>query len=108
MQIRITNKLPEKQSLAFLISRDDLLKDLPLNDQEKDFVNIRHQAKDKLIVVNQYSRWVFIQFSDAEKNEFLALEELRKAGYRLHKEIAANKINAICLIDKTKDRKSVV
>lgn len=103
MQIRITNKLPEKQSLAFLISRDDLLKDLPLNDQEKDFVNIRHQAKDKLIVVNQYSRWVFIQFSDAEKNEFLALEELRKAGYQLHKEIAANKINAICLIDKTNE-----
>jgi len=101
IQIKITGQLSDKQSLAFLVHQNDSLKGLPLNDKEKDFVKIRYRAKENLVAVNQYNRWIFIQFSGSEKKKFLDLEYLRKAGCRLHKEIVSGKIKSLCLVDET-------
>jgi len=99
MQISLSERLPEKGSLAFLVPKNDLLKGLPLSDQEREHVRIRHQAKENLVAINQYKRWIFIQFSSKDKKEFLVLEDLRIAGYQLHKKVVSQKIKSLFLVD---------
>lgn len=108
LQLKITDKIPAYTSRIFLIPETGKTAILPLTEKEKKFVKHQIRKKEKIIVVNQYNRWIFIVLTNETNKKTDILESLRINGYRVHKKIVGNKIKTIGFIDYTKDASKVI
>ncbi len=69
---------------------DQIPDKLKLNKQEKDFVKAKVAAGDEKIIINSYSRFIYIVTLKKDVPHYKVREELRKSSYKLKKLIKDN------------------
>ncbi len=90
-------KSADTDNLVIIIPEGAKVKSGLLSKEELKYIETCLKNKDKQITLNQYRRWVIIQFVPEKYTGARLLEELRKAASSLHKTINSNKIKSITL-----------
>lgn len=87
------------QSIIVLAKAEDKFTSLGLSKEEVSYIEKEIKKKEKkLVIINQYSRWVFIQLIEKKKEEYLTNESCRKIGDQLTGRLNANKIAEVTII----------
>ncbi len=87
------------QSIVVLTDDFDKLKEVQFSDDELYFVKKSIENKEKLIIVNQYKRLVFIQILPDDEDENEKREKIRRAAAKLKSFLNRNKIQDIQIVD---------
>ena len=87
------------QSVVVLTDNFDKLKEIQFSDDELYFIKKSIENKEKLIVVNQYKRLVFIQILPDEKNENEKREKIRRVAAKLKSYLNRNKVSDIQVVE---------
>lgn len=93
------SKAPQNESLILLLKD---IKSLPENLFSTEEANhIRKQVEDKknTVVINQYQRVIGIFIVDTKKEEYIILENCRKAGEQFTSALNKHKIESVRIID---------
>lgn len=103
--IYLKNKVTQGQSVIYLANKKTDWKQLHLSKAESDYVQQKIADKEHFIVVNQFSRLVYIQLIEEleNKSEPQVLETLRGVGHKLCNGINAHKyahLNLVSLVDQ--------
>ncbi|OQY04789.1 MAG: peptidase M17 [Bacteroidetes bacterium 4572_117] len=106
MSININKRVSVKENEALLILTDspDKIEGFQLADNELNYVKRAYEKKEKLIPVNQYNRWVFIQFLPTKDNKNENREELRRLAVKLKPYLNTNKIEEIQIVGTTNNK----
>jgi leucyl aminopeptidase len=83
LKIKKTSLLNDKVSTLLLCTSSNYLKKIKLTNEELDFVKKSIENKQNSIAINQYKRWVFIEFLPKEKKGDELLEALRRQASKL-------------------------
>lgn len=101
--IQITAKLTDNDNII-IFTKDKKKFDTTLfTPQEAEFARAELAADKKLIAVNQYSRYVFLQLIDKKNEKYQTLEAMRKAGETLVTTLNKMKIESAVLDDDKLD-----
>lgn len=100
-QIKFINKITTGTAVVYF-SKDKKTTPSILSTAEAGFVQSEMAADKKLIVVNQYNRYVFIQCVD-KKDKHIMLENLRKAGNTIADMLNKLKVSEVILSDAKLD-----
>lgn len=97
MQINILKqvKINETVDLVVLTDKLEKLSQFQLSDNELTYIAKAHKNKEKLIAINQYKRWVFVQFLPDTADKGQKREEIRRAAAKLKNYLNQNKISEI-------------
>ena len=98
----------EKQALVVITEGVDQLKDFQLTENELSYIVQAKENKEKLIAVNQYKRWVFIQFVPEKDNENQKREELRRSSAKLKTYLNQNNIELIQIVETNNNKQLVL
>ncbi len=103
MSINISKQalVKENEALVVLSNNINQLTDFQLTDNELDYIKKAQERKEKLIAINQYSRWVFIQFLPEKEDENQNREEVRRASVKLKAYLNQNNIEQIQIAETT-------
>ncbi|MDQ3050780.1 MAG: leucyl aminopeptidase [Bacteroidota bacterium] len=97
--IRKTTSAGKGENVAIFTTNSEKFNSSYFSSQELDFVKSEIKKKNKLISVNQYSRYVFLQIVDANtKVPYKELENLRKAGDQLISVLNKIKAESVCVV----------
>ncbi|MEN8121771.1 MAG: leucyl aminopeptidase [Bacteroidota bacterium] len=101
MSINISKRASVKENEALLVLTDTpaKLKEFQLTDGELAYIKKAHENKEKLIPVNQYKRWVFVQMLPEKEDENQKKEELRRSAAKLKSYLNQNKTEQIQIIE---------
>jgi leucyl aminopeptidase len=95
----VKQQRPGANDSIVLIGRKNDSFDVPwLNKQELEYLRKRIKDKEKLVIINQYLRFVFVQLVDTKKHGFMLMEELRKAGCHIRNMACSHKVAKITLV----------
>ena len=110
MYINISNQnsIKENDSLVIITENIEQLKDFKLTDNEINYITESNKNKNKLISLNQYNRWVFIQFLSGKEDENLKREELRRAGSKLKAYLNQNKIEQVQITETANNKQYII
>lgn len=98
-KIKKSIALSSKEDIVLLgTSKGDFSK-YGLSKTELNYVQSQIKSDKKLIQINQFSRWVFVQIIEEKKQGYLTNEACRKAGNSLAGLINENKISKVILVD---------
>ena len=100
MKIVKTTVIPENESIVVIGTvENDFLKYLP-GRHEKRFLKEKLAKEKKQITINLFDRFVFFRLAedDSSGKNAGALEEMRKAGHKLHNELISDDIERITLV----------
>lgn len=108
MSINISKQasVKENEALLVLTYTPDKLKEFQLTDNEMDYLRKAHENKEKLIPVNQYKRWVFVQFLPEKDDVNQKREELRRSAAKLKSYLNQNKIEQIQIVETDNNKQS--
>ncbi|MBK6642264.1 MAG: hypothetical protein IPG39_14080 [Bacteroidetes bacterium] len=85
--------------LAILITDNAKYDSSLFSKQELEFINAEIKKKNKLITINQYGRFIFLQLIDTDKDKkYKTLEKIRRAGDSLCSSANKNGIKEITII----------
>jgi len=94
------DRLPARQNIVFLVND---LKKIPggyLSDDEMKFIQDKKKAlKKEMFCFNRLSHRIFVQFIKEEKDEFIRLENCRKAGDEIVSVLNSQKLTEIIIDD---------
>lgn len=111
MQIKIkkSNALNKQASLAILFDTKKPVESIGLNNQELHFVKQLTENTYSPILINKYERQVFlIPINDNEKNKYILLEKIRKAGHELGKQLKKLNIEKIQLTEELNNGQALI
>ncbi len=96
--IRKVNSPGVNEHLVIVTSHPDKLPNALFSKAEETYIKSEIKKKNKLIAVNQYTRWVFLQSIDTDQLEpWKALEKFRKSGDQLATILNRYKIDHITI-----------
>lgn len=99
--IRKTNNISPESNLVVLAKNNTKFKNYNFSKQEQSYIEKELTKKDKkLIVINQYTRFVFIQKVDEKKELYQTLENFRKAGDGITGLANKQKIEELTVVDE--------
>lgn len=101
--IQLTGKYTDTESIVIFVKDKKKFTSALLTPNETAFVQAELNADKKLIAVNQYQRFVFIQLVDKKDEKFLQAEAMRKAGDTLTGMLNKMKIESVVLSDEKMD-----
>ena len=101
--IQLTAKYTDTESIVIFIKDKKKFTSSLLTPNETAYVQAELAADKKLITVNQYQRFVFIQLVDKKDEKFQQAEVMRKAGDMLTGMLNKMKIESIVLSDEKMD-----
>jgi len=78
------------QSVVCILGSDRIPEKLKLNKQERDFVKTQISAGEEKIIINSYSRFIYIVTLKKDVPHYKVREELRRSSYKLKKLIKDN------------------
>ncbi|MCW3083556.1 MAG: peptidase [Bacteroidetes bacterium] len=88
------------ESVVLLCGKSSNLTNYGLSKAEIDFVKTEMGAKEKkCVVINQLSRYVFIQLMEVKKDRSQYLESIRKTASVLHTQITDAKLESVTVVD---------
>jgi leucyl aminopeptidase len=98
--IHLKNNTDNNQPVLYLASKKTDWKTLSLDKKEVAYITKRIADKEQLIVINQFTRLVFVQLFDEieKKDEPKQLETLRIAGAKLCATLNAHKYTSLQLV----------
>jgi leucyl aminopeptidase len=82
--------ITDNQSVICILGNDHLPEQLLLTKQEKEFVNKQLQAKEEIILINSYKRYIYLVRVKEGIPHYKIREELRKTAYNIRKLIREN------------------
>ncbi|PRY05373.1 leucyl aminopeptidase [Pontibacter ummariensis] len=100
-QLKYDTSLAKNADLALIIAADKAAEVQELQPEEQDYVQKQLAQELKLIPLNRYSQRVYVVVAPEAKTEHLQKEGLRQAGYGLLKQLRADKVESITILDKT-------
>lgn len=93
LKYSLVKDIPLKKSVIYLIRKNDRLKSFAFSSQELNYIEEQIKNGEKLICINSYKNWSYIQVVEKEKDTDRELELCRRAGsehssiLKKHKEI---------------------
>lgn len=101
--IQLTGKYADTDSIVVFVKDKKKFTSALLTPDETAYVQAELTADKKLIAVNQYQRFVFIQMVDKKTEKFQQAEAMRKAGDTLTGMLNKMKIENVVLSDEKMD-----
>lgn len=106
MKFNIIQQAPKKHQLYILDSVAEA-KEIPsFEKSEIDYIKRAYAASQKLILVNQYKKFVFILIPDQKSSEHDFSESLRNYGADVQSICEQNKIDELTIVNLAKDKRS--
>jgi len=100
MNISLVKKVPDNEHLIIIGKKDSPFENYIQNNEEKTYLQNNLNDKKKLITINQYKRWVFIQMIEEDNKPIhQVLEEIRKSGRKVLQALNNRKISQACITD---------
>ncbi|MDX5437197.1 MAG: leucyl aminopeptidase family protein, partial [Pontibacter sp.] len=100
-QLKYDTSLAKNANLA-LITTPEKAGQLPeLQPGEQQYVQERVQQEAKIITLNRYTHHIYIVVVPAAKTESGRKEAMRQAGFTLLKQLKADRLESITILDKT-------
>lgn len=99
LRISLVKQVPKDTSVIYLIKKESDLSKLLLSDSELNFAVEKIKQDTRLVSINSYSKWCFIQVIEGEKPPYEVHEELRKAANKIYQIIKENKIKQVVIKD---------
>jgi leucyl aminopeptidase len=100
MDIKSVTKITPDQHLILVGKEDSSFREYLTSAEEKKYLAESIKLKKKLIAVNQYKRWVFVQLIEKpDKADDIVMEEQRKAGDKLQADLNQHKIKEVTVVD---------
>jgi leucyl aminopeptidase len=98
MKIEKTSRSPKNTNIAILAAQpNDLVTKLLTKDEMAYIKKQKEENKINTFSFNRLKSWVFVRFIDMDKADYNRLEECRKAGDTLQKELNSLKIESVQL-----------
>jgi leucyl aminopeptidase len=111
MNTKITKSaLPDKdQHIVILADTKSKFKSVGFTKEELSYLEKEIKKQDKkLIPVNQYNRWVFVQILDKKKEGYLMLESCRKAGDQMASLLNKHGLTTITILDEGVEKDNIL
>ena len=102
-----TNLKDYSDDIILLLKKQENTFDF-LSEKEQDYVKRKIEQDEKLIGINQYHRWIFIQIIPDEELSYKRKESLRKSAYKLTKILNKEKISKIMLAGKQAEKEEIL
>jgi leucyl aminopeptidase len=93
---------------VFYLSSNNNYKNLPLAENEIQYLIQQVENEVSLIEINQYTRKVFVHVASANDPKFKDYEKMRKLGHSLHSKIQESKISELVVVDHTLNKEIVL
>ena len=106
-QLKCDTSLAKNTDLALIVAPDQVDQLPELQPEEQEYVRRQVQQEAKLVPLNRYSHRLYIVVAPDGKTEALKKEALRQAGHSLLKQLKADKVESITLVDKTNSEASL-
>jgi leucyl aminopeptidase len=100
-QLKYDTSLGNNTDLVLIVAPDQIDQLPELQPEEQEFAKRQVQQEAKLISLNRYSHRLYIVVAPDAKSEALKKEALRQAGHSLLKQLKADKVESIAIVDKT-------
>ena len=101
MQLTKINKLTEKASFILLFDKiSQIEKKYNLRGEEITYIKKSLKNDKKLIVINQYDKFIFVQKIDSEKKPEQIKEKARKAAFGLLPKINSEQIKDVTIVSE--------
>ncbi|MEO8148648.1 MAG: leucyl aminopeptidase [Bacteroidia bacterium] len=101
--MQLTSKYAETDNVVIFTKDKKKFDHDYFNDVEQAFVTNELAADKKLIMVNQFSRYVFVQLIEKKDKNHQTIESIRKAGDSLVGMLNKMKVESVVLIDDKMD-----
>ncbi|MDQ2179974.1 M17 family metallopeptidase [Marinifilum sp. D714] len=88
----------EKKNVFYLTSINNY-KNLPLAENEIQYLTKQVENEVLLIELNQYTRKIFVHVSSTEEPKYKDYEKMRKLGNSLHSKVQESKISELVVVD---------
>ncbi|GHA56514.1 leucyl aminopeptidase family protein [Pontibacter akesuensis] len=100
-QLKYNTSLTKNANLALLVASGEAAQLSELQPEEQAYVQQQVQQESKLILLNRYSHRVYVVVAPEAKTDAARNEAVRQAGSTLLKQLKADKVEEIVLLDKT-------
>ena len=91
------NKAQPNASLnrIYLLTDKSQVNEIPLNENEKNYIQSRLDKKVNLVMINRFNGWLFVVNTDPSKGESAFLEECRRKGNEINAQVRKEKIASV-------------
>jgi Leucyl aminopeptidase len=97
----------ETKNVFYLTSLKNY-KNLPLAENEIQYLIQQVENEDLLIEINQYTRKIFVHVSATEEPMYKDYEKMRKLGNSLHSKIQESKISELVVVDYSLNKEVIL
>ncbi|WP_321310136.1 leucyl aminopeptidase [Marinifilum fragile] len=97
----------ETKNVFYLTSLKNY-KNLPLAENEIQYLIQQVENEDLLIEINQYTRKIFVHVSATEELMYKDYEKMRKLGNSLHSKIQESKISELVVVDYSLNKEVIL
>jgi leucyl aminopeptidase len=102
MNITLVKKAPDDVSLIILGRKGDPFGRYLQNKNEKAYLKLAIEKKEKPVIINQYKRWIFIlPVEEDKKLPHEVLEDIRKEGRKILTAVNEKQLKKVCITDFT-------
>jgi len=102
LSIKKVNRISAGDNIIYLVSNLKDLNKSKLSEAEQDYVRRRvTKAKKDTVSINRLNQWIFVHIVNKKRPDEKKIEELRRAGSKLHTWLNNHKAESVTLIDFT-------
>jgi len=95
----LTPNISVETKNVFYLTSIKNYKNLPLAENEIQYLIEQVENESSLIEINQYTRKVFVHVNSKEELEYKDYEKMRKLGNSLHSKVQESKISELAVVD---------
>ncbi|MCY1635393.1 leucyl aminopeptidase family protein [Marinifilum sp. D737] len=95
----LTPNISVETKNVFYLTSNKNYKNLPLAENEIQYLTKQVESEVSLIELNQYTRKIFVHVSSTEKPTYKDYEKMRKLGNSLHSKVQESKISELVVVD---------
>ncbi|RYD55092.1 MAG: leucyl aminopeptidase [Sphingobacteriales bacterium] len=99
MEFKIVQKPSKKHNLYIIDNVDQLRQIEDINEQERSFSENAFKGEQNAVSINQYNRYVFINYIKPKKTDALTAEACRKTGAELTGFLNRQKLDEVTIIN---------
>ncbi|MFD2245268.1 leucyl aminopeptidase family protein [Pontibacter ruber] len=100
-QLKYSTTLGKNSDLVLIVQAEQVPSLEEFSAEEAGYVKQQAEQDTKIIALNRYTHHVYVVVAPAAKTRPAYQEALRQAGYTLLKQLKADKIKEVALVDKT-------
>ena len=108
INISKTKDIQADQSLIFLATNIDQLKDFTFLPSEFEYIKSKFKDCKEPIKINSYFKWSYIHWIDTKPEQYIVKEKLRRAAGNLYPTLKENKHEEIVIVDLTNNAELVL